>query len=121
MVINVLSNEPTESMSADRRSQARHRINVPLALDGGAGTTIDMSAGGVLFETDQSPTVGSEISFTVFFIHAGSPVALRCSGPVVRVASENGRVTVAAAIDQIQMDNPESLASVVTEKERANA
>ena len=84
-----------------KRESERYRLALDVRTDRGAGVTRDMSASGVYFVTDQPFAPGTSIGFTITFEHADPEQALqmRCSGTIVRVEEEGGRVGVAARID----------------------
>jgi hypothetical protein len=88
--------EPDRS---DRRQAARFRIAIPVELEGGMGTTRDVSLSGVFFETEQSFAPGEQISLALVLerVSPGRPVRLQCDGRVVRVTPVDRRIGVAVA------------------------
>jgi hypothetical protein len=84
---------------SDRRQAARFRIAIPVELEGGMGTTRDVSLSGVFFETDQSFAPGEQISLALVLERAspGRPVRLECEGRIVRVTRVDSRIGVAVA------------------------
>jgi len=91
---------------ADRRQARRYRVTVPVELEQGAGTTRDISASGVFFETDLSCSLGATLSFPLVLEHAdpGGPVRLQCQGEVVRVEQCEGKVGVAVCFTSYWFD-----------------
>jgi hypothetical protein len=89
--------EPDRS---DRRRAARFRIAIPVEVEGGTGTTQDVSLSGVFFETDQSFAPGEQINLVMVLERAspGRPVRLECEGRIVRVSRVDRRIGVAVAI-----------------------
>jgi hypothetical protein len=83
----------------DRRRAARFRIAIPVELEGGTGTTRDVSLSGAYFETDQSFAPGEEISLALLLerVSPGRPIRLECEGRIVRVTRLNSRIGVAVA------------------------
>jgi len=84
---------------SDRRRAARFQIAIPVELEGGTGTTRDVSLSGVFFETDQSFAPGEEIRLALLLERASPtrPVRLQCEGRIVRVTRFDGRIGVAVA------------------------
>lgn len=84
---------------SDRRRAARFQIAIPVELEGGTGTTRDVSLLGVFFETEQSFAPGEEISLALLLerVSPGRPVRLECEGRIVRVTRFDGRIGVAVA------------------------
>ena len=54
-------------MLNERRTQTRHRVNVPLEIDGGAriGLSLDASSEGMLFNTRSHFSPGEELTVTL--------------------------------------------------------
>ncbi len=71
---------------------------MPVRIRGLPGTTHNISAHGVSFETDVRQEVGSLVNFTVEFTLQGQKHRLLCEGKVVRVEQEDGRIRVAARL-----------------------
>jgi len=90
----------------DRRQARRYRIAVPVELDHGTGLTRDISTSGVFFETDQSCSVGTTLSFSLVLEHADprGPMRLHCRGEVVRVEQKEGKVGVAVCFTSYRFD-----------------
>jgi hypothetical protein len=86
----------TESL----RIEDRVTMAVPVHLQGGArGTTRDISASGIYFETDLEPIRESPLDFTVEFQNGGvGGLSLRCRGQVLRVERLGNGIGVAAKI-----------------------
>ena len=82
------------------RLEDRVTMAVPVHLQGGAsGTTRDISASGIYFETDLEPIRESPLDFTVEFQNGGvGGLSLRCRGQVLRVERLGSRIGVAAKI-----------------------
>ena len=87
---------PAES----HRIEDRVAMAVPVHLQGGGrGTTRDISATGIYFETDLEPVLESPLDFTVEFQNGGvGGLSLRCRGQVLRVERLGSRIGVAARI-----------------------
>ena len=92
--------------STDRRQARRYRVAVSVELEQGAGTTRDISAFGVFFETDLSCLPGATLSFSLVLEHVdpGGPVRLHCQGEVVRVERREGKVGVAVCFTSYRFD-----------------
>ena len=94
-------------MQADRRTERRHRLRVPVTLERGTGVTRDISINGVFFETEQQFVPNQSIWFTVAFeTPRMGDVAVRYEGTVVRVDRTNPeRIGVAVAIDRFGFES----------------
>lgn len=80
-------------------------MTLPVSLQGGAtGTTRDLSASGIYFETDVEPVQDSALAFSVEFNSGSGGMALRCQARVVRVERLGGRVGVAARILESKLE-----------------
>jgi PilZ domain-containing protein len=100
------------SMSSGHESDLRNSLRFPLHLQVTLRTpseefhakTIDISAGGVLFQTDASIRVDSPVEFTIEMpgeaLGTDQPVLVRCRGRVVRTSNEPTRRTIAVVIDE---------------------
>lgn len=93
-------------MDSNRRRAARYPIHLPLEYGEGEGKTVDISLGGIYFETSRELEVGSPIDFSFSLEHgpAGEPLQISCHGRIVRVQHSGAkRVGVAATIDQMDI------------------
>lgn len=100
--------QPNEQIGGERRSDRRYEISLDMrwkvlrrkrTLDSGMGRTIDISSGGILFETGRKLPVGLKVQLSISWpvlLHNASPLQLTASGRIVR--SDNQR----AAIEIIQ-------------------
>jgi hypothetical protein len=100
--------EPNEQIGGERRSDRRYEISLELRwkvlrrkriLDAGMGRTVDISSGGILFETGRKLPIGLKVQVSIAWpvlLHNSSPLQLTVAGRVVR--SDNER----AAIEIIQ-------------------
>jgi c-di-GMP-binding flagellar brake protein YcgR len=100
--------EPGEQIAGERRSDKRYDISLELrwkvlrrkrTLDSGLGRTVDLSSGGILFETGRKLPVGLKVQLSIAWpvlLHNASPLQLTVSGHVVR--SDNKRAAI--EIDQ---------------------
>lgn len=100
--------ESNEQIGGERRSDRRYEISLELrwkvlrrkrTLDAGMGRTVDISSGGILFETGRKLPIGLKVQVSIAWpvlLHNSSPLQLTVAGRVVR--SDNER----AAIEIIQ-------------------
>jgi len=100
--------ESKEQIGGERRSDRRYEISLELrwkvlrrkrTLDSGTGRTVDLSSGGILFETGRKLPVGLKVQLSIAWpvlLHNASPLQLSVAGRVVR--ADNHR----AAIEIIQ-------------------
>jgi PilZ domain len=98
----------------DKRATRRFALRLPVSVtytENGAqektAQTRDVSARGICFYLDSAIAAGSNIEFTLTLppeITLTESIRVRCKGRVVRVddASPNGRVAVAAVIDEYE-------------------
>ncbi len=88
---------------SDKRRDERVRATLPVSFGGVRGTTCDVSASGVFFETNASFSVGEQIRFVVEFDGPGGPMLLRCSGAVVRTERRDQTLGVAVVLGEAAM------------------
>ena len=92
-------------MAYAHRSEDRVSMAVPVSLlDGGSGTTRDLSASGIYFETDREPGFASPLDFSVEFASGAGGMTLRCRGQVIRVERLGNRIGVAARILESRLE-----------------
>lgn len=104
------------SMSSGHESDLRNSLRFPLHLQVTLRTpskeytakTIDISAGGILFQTDAVIEVGSQVEFTIEMpgdaLGTDRPVLVKCQGRVVRTSKEATERNVAVVIDEYQFE-----------------
>ena len=88
----------TEKIAGDRRSDRRYDIALDLrwkvirrrrVLDAGTGTTLDLSSGGILFETDRQLPTGLNVELSISWpvlLHNVAPLQLVVTGRIVRAS-----------------------------------
>jgi c-di-GMP-binding flagellar brake protein YcgR len=96
--------EPKEQIAGERRSDRRYDISLELrwkvlrrkkTLDSGLGHTVDLSSGGILFETGRKLPIGLKVQLSIAWpvlLHKSSPLQLTVAGKVVR--SDNQRTAI---------------------------
>ncbi|MDX1583823.1 MAG: PilZ domain-containing protein [Thermoanaerobaculia bacterium] len=85
----------------DRRASHRHRFTAPVFFETGVGTTRDLSATGVYFETASEIEPGP-IRFSVELdSDSEGTILMKCKGSVVRIDESASRRGVAARIGEI--------------------
>lgn len=92
------------------RNSLRFPLHVPVTLTTATekyrATTINISAGGILFRTESAIQVDSLVQFTIEMpgedLGAESPVLVKCQGRVVRCSEDGSGRNVAVAIDEYQ-------------------
>lgn len=94
-------------MSASKRKEERVEAELPVSLGSARGTTRDISATGVFFETDTAYAMGSEISFSVELNAPGGKMMLKCQGRIVRVENRGGKIGMAAKIIESRLKTVE--------------
>ena len=93
-----------DRIAGDRRADKRYEIRLDLrwklvrrrrVLESGAGYTVDLSSGGILFEAGRQLPVGFHLELWVswpIMLHSVSPLQLFVRGKIVR--AQNGRTAV---------------------------
>jgi hypothetical protein len=94
----------------DQRGAARFDTTLPVYIAGAAGSTQNISAHGVYFETDVAPPLGSLVNFSLEFTLHGARQRLLCEGKVVRTERRGGRFGVAARLVAPIFDGEERVA-----------
>ena len=99
-----LESKATESIAGDRRSHRRYPILLDMrwklihrkrVLDTGTGRTLDLSRGGIRFETSRPLPAGLNVQLAVAWpvlLHNKAPMQLVVQGRIVR--SEDGRIAI---------------------------
>jgi hypothetical protein len=87
-----------------KRKEERIITELPVYLDGITGKTRDVSASGILFETDATYALGNSINFAVQFTTSTGKMVLRCQGEVVRIEPQGKKVKVAVKISQSTLE-----------------
>ena len=93
--------KPFENMSPanhERRREERVCAALPVHMGTATGTTHDVSATGMYFETDAVYARGSEIRFTVEFDTPGGKMRLNCNGEIVRIEPHERQAGLAVKI-----------------------
>ena len=94
----------------EKRATRRFALRLPVAVthDGSeemSAQTRDVSARGICFYVDSAISPGSLIEFTLTLppeITLTESIKVRCKGKVVRVDDGDGKVAVAAVIDEYE-------------------
>ena len=87
---------------SDKRHEDRIPIEVPVALEAGAGLSRDISRSGIYFLTGEAMVPGSMVRFSIELDHirAGKPLRLDCQGQVLRIEQASDKYGVAASISE---------------------
>ncbi|MFI4927806.1 MAG: PilZ domain-containing protein [Burkholderiales bacterium] len=94
----------------EQRASVRFDTRMPVQLAGGTGTTHNISARGVYFETNVQPVSGALVDFTIEYHLRGRKHRLLCEGKVVRVEAQGGKTGVAARLIGPLFDGEEDVA-----------
>jgi len=111
-----------KGIAGDRRSDRRYVVRLELGwkligrhrvLDNGQGHTIDLSSGGILFDSGQKFPVGLNVELSISWpvlLHNVTPLQLIVAGRIVR--SEGNRVAIQTLQHEFQTiaTQPELLA-----------
>jgi hypothetical protein len=105
-------------MKNEHRTETREQIAVPVWLaDGATGTTRNLSASGLFFETGAARQVGSQIELSIDLGIDGRPLFFRGRGQVLRVAPLGIGVLVAindVGYVAVALDDPQGRPPSVT-------
>lgn len=88
-------------MFQERRRSPRYRIDSTIAVDGGTGRTIDISATSVYFESRQRFSAGEQIAITFPLERTGPGASVRCAAEIVRVDTRGEAFGVAAVYEPV--------------------
>lgn len=88
----------------ERRSSQRIQVEVPVHVGQEETVTRDVSWSGIYFFTEQIFAVGGDLSFSLDLTHAlpGKTLTLGCQGEVIRVEQHDGKIGIAARINDFQ-------------------
>ena len=87
-----------QTANRERRRDQRDPKELRMDLGAISGTTRNISASGLFFETDTPLTVGCEVRFVVDLDTPDGGKALRCRGEVLRIKPQAGRMGIAVRI-----------------------
>ena len=92
--------DPSQKIGGERRSDRRYDLALNVrwklirrrrVLDSGTGTTVDVSSGGLLFQTDRELPSGLNIELSIAWpvlLHNVAPLQLVVAGRVVRTTGQ---------------------------------
>jgi hypothetical protein len=78
--------------------RTRKASSLPASINGGKGTTRDISSSGLFLVQDGEHEVGSRIECVIDLDTPGSKMKLCCQGTVVRIEKVNGRFGIGVKI-----------------------
>ncbi len=81
-----------------KRSAERLTSELPIEINGALGTTKNISATGIYFETTTPQKPGSKVNFAVEVVINGKTIKMVCSGSVIRIDRNNGKVGIAVRL-----------------------
>jgi PilZ domain len=82
----------------------RYRLDASIAVNDVTGRTIDVSANGILFESEQQLAAGDRVSLVFPLEHSGACVT--CNGEVVRVQPRGDFYGIAVTYEPIEFNLP---------------
>ena len=91
-------------MIQERRRTPRYQLDASIAVNDVTGRTIDVSANGILFESEQPLAAGDRVSLVLPLEHSGARVT--CNGEVVRVELRGGFYGIAVTYEPIEFSVP---------------
>lgn len=118
--------ETADGINGERRSDKRYAIALDVrwrllrrkkTLDSGQGHTVDLSTGGVLFETGRRLPVGLKVQLSISWpvlLHNSAPLQLTVLGKVVRSDNERTAIEIAQHEFRTVGTSPEQRSSVTT-------
>src|SRR5579862_1528897 len=98
--------DATQQIGGERRSDRRYDISLEVrwkllrrkkTLDSGHGQTVDLSSGGILFETGRKLPVGLKVQLSIAWpvlLHNASPLQLTVAGRIVRSDNERAAIEI---------------------------
>lgn len=84
--------------AGERRGAERFVAAMPVSVDGGAGTTQDLSANGLSFLAERSYAVGAQVDVVIEYLLDGHNYPLACVAEVVRVEPAPGGFRIGARL-----------------------
>ena len=93
-----------KSQGQNKRSEERVNATLPVSLGDVSGTTCDVSASGMYFETSAAFEPGDEIDFSVEFDAPNGKRTLKCKGTIVRTEVRGDRLGVGVRIVDSTME-----------------
>jgi hypothetical protein len=88
-------------VTQERRRAPRYRIETAIAVDGGTGRTIDLSANSVYFVSERQMMPGDEVALVFPFEHAAPHASVKCNARVVRVDPRGELYGIAAVYEPV--------------------
>lgn len=82
----------------ERRRAERFGVEMPVSIDGRAGTTQDLSASGLSFVSEQPYALGAQVDVVIEYLLDGHQYPLRCEAEVVRIEPCEGGFRVGARL-----------------------
>ena len=82
----------------DRRRAERFGVEMPVSVDGRAGTTQDLSSSGLSFVADHPYELGTRVEVVIEYLLDGHQYPLRCEAEVMRVDPCEGGFRVGARL-----------------------
>ncbi|GBG13992.1 peptidase M23 [Novimethylophilus kurashikiensis] len=89
---------------ADQRSDERVEVILPVYVEQNMGMTRDFSANGIRFDTDGEFVPGNDIDFILEVETFTDKKLLKCKGRVVRAEAHDGRMSVAASVEESTLE-----------------
>ncbi len=95
----------------EMRSSIRFPLHLPVAVRADQSErqaeTLNISAGGVLIEMDETLEVGSSVEFTIYVpgprLGSAKDILVSCTGRVVRCSPEGEHCAIAVVIDDYKI------------------
>ena len=88
-------------MVQERRRSPRYRIDSTIAVNGGTGRTIDISATSVFFESRRRFTPGEQIAIVFSLERTGPGASVKCAAEIVRVEPRGEMYGIAATYEPV--------------------
>jgi hypothetical protein len=84
----------------------RYRLDASIAVDDVTGRTIDVSANGILFESERALTPGDRVSLVFPLEQSGPGACVTCDGEVVRVEPRGVFYGIAVTYEPVAFNVP---------------
>ena len=93
-------------MTEERRRTPRYPLDASIAVNDVTGRAIDVSANGILFESEHSLALGEPVSLVVPLGHTRPGACVTCKGEVVRVQPRGALYGIAVKYEPVEFNVP---------------
>jgi hypothetical protein len=83
-----------------QRSADRFGVALPITMEGEECSCHDISATGVLLESERAAELGANVALSLQYVAEGRPFTIDCRGQVVRVERHGENYNIAVRLDE---------------------